>query len=452
MAHRADALTEQQWELLKWIGDGCPAGVMSDDSHRISAAALSRRGLVRITGRGPTWTAQLAKAGREAIARSKSDDAPAPRQANVSVTQQLVDDVIAAGGSLRVPQHQPWEKGRIDFRRRAELAQSYGKVPPGKALIVSDSTADWLQIDLVDAFGGHASALQPVQVPERVGKHHPLVRQFRDRSPQHEVSRAALPRVLRILHALVQEAENRGYKVALVEGRDARRGRDAWSGPKQGHVLITVGGDTEAIRVHEEGLPSRTYWEQNHQRWDGRSMSLPPLTEYEAGATGRLVLSIVSGWTRRGRQASWADRQSWRLEDKLPELLREVEVRAAEAEERRQEAARREQQRVREWEAAMENARARFAEHLRADALTSQVERWRTVAGIRAYCDAIEERYPGGESTEWVAWARRYADGLDPLREPPAPPAVPEDVRPEQLQPFLSGWSAYGPEHHRGWR
>jgi hypothetical protein len=450
MAHRTDALTEQQRGILKWIGDGCPAGVMPDGSHRISAAALRRRGLVRITGRGPTWAAQLTEAGREWIAGSESDDAPAPRQANVSVTQQLVDDVTVAGGSLRVPQHRAWEKGSIDFRRRAELAQTYGKVPAGKALIVSNATADWLQIDLVDAFGGHASEVRPVRVPQRVGKHHPLVRQFRNRSAQHEVSRAALPRVLRILHALVQEAENRGYKVALVEGRDVRRGQDAWTGPKNGHLLITVNGDTEAIRVHEEGLPSRAYWEQKHQRWGRRPLS--PLTEYEAEATGRLMLSIVSGWVRPGRPASWADRQAWRLDDKLPELLREDEVRAAEAEERRQEAAEREQQRVREWEAAMETARARFAEHLGAEALTSQVELWRTVAEIRAYCDAIEERYPGGESAEWVAWARRYADGLDPLREPPAAPAVPEEVRPDQLQPFLNGWSPYGPEHHRGWR
>jgi hypothetical protein len=164
------------------------------------------------------------------------------------------------------------------------------------------------------------------------------------------------------------------------------------------------------------------------------------------------VLSIVSGSARRGRPASWADRQTWRLEDKLPELLREVEVRAAEAEARRQEAVRREQQRVREWQAAMEHARARFAEHIRAEALTSQLERWRTVAEIRAYCDAIEERYPGGESADWVAWARRYADRQDPLREPPAVSAVPEKIRPDQLQPFLNGWSPYGPEHHRGWR
>jgi hypothetical protein len=100
----------------------------------------------------------------------------------------------------------------------------------------------------------------------------------------------------------------------------------------------------------------------------------------------------------------------------------------------------------------MADARARYAEQIRAEALTSRVELWRRVAEIRASCDAIGERYPGGESDEWVARARRYADGQDPLREPPTTPTVPEDPRPDQLQPFLNGRSPYGPDHHRGRR
>jgi hypothetical protein len=65
--------------------------------------------------------------------------------------------------------------------RRAELAHAYAKVPPGKALIASNATADWLQIDLVNALGGLASELRSVRVLQRVGSHHPLVRQFRAR-------------------------------------------------------------------------------------------------------------------------------------------------------------------------------------------------------------------------------------------------------------------------------
>jgi hypothetical protein len=45
-------------------------------------------------------------------------------------------------------------------------------------------------------------------------------------------------------------------------------------------------------------------------------------------------------------------------------------------------------------------------------------------------------------------WTRRYVDErLDPLASPPVMPAEPE-VRPDDLKPFLSGLSPYGPS---GW-
>jgi hypothetical protein len=121
MAHR-DTLTAQQLGILRWIAEGCPPGVMTDDFHRISASALRRRGLVTISGRGPAWKAEVTAAGRESIARADSDDPPAPRQANVSVTQQLVDDVVAEGGSLRVPRRGYYDRDGVDYERRAELA------------------------------------------------------------------------------------------------------------------------------------------------------------------------------------------------------------------------------------------------------------------------------------------------------------------------------------------
>src|SRR4051812_46738926 len=102
LAHRK-TLNEKQLDVLRWIADGCPDGVFTDHSHRISAASLRARGLVTTAGRGPRWRAQITSAGREYLERAARPGAPRPRQASVSVTQQLVDDVIAAGGSLRVP-------------------------------------------------------------------------------------------------------------------------------------------------------------------------------------------------------------------------------------------------------------------------------------------------------------------------------------------------------------
>src|SRR5262245_41852467 len=103
MAQRK-TLTEKQVLLLRWIADGSPDGVMEGDFYRISAAALRNRGLVRVSGRGSTWKAAIAPAGVEYLKQVDSPNPPIPRQANVSLTQELVDRVVEAGGSLRVEQ------------------------------------------------------------------------------------------------------------------------------------------------------------------------------------------------------------------------------------------------------------------------------------------------------------------------------------------------------------
>lgn len=63
MGFRDEPLTAKQYEVLRWIGDGCPSGVFDDYSHRISARALSNRGLVAITGHGKRWSASLTSEG-----------------------------------------------------------------------------------------------------------------------------------------------------------------------------------------------------------------------------------------------------------------------------------------------------------------------------------------------------------------------------------------------------
>lgn len=55
-------LNESQEAVLRWVADGCPPGIMEGYSHRISAAAPRSRSLVRISGRGKTWRAELAQA------------------------------------------------------------------------------------------------------------------------------------------------------------------------------------------------------------------------------------------------------------------------------------------------------------------------------------------------------------------------------------------------------
>ena len=58
--------------------------------------------------------------------------------------------------------------------------------------------------------------------------------------------------------------------------------------------------------------------------------------------------------------------------------------------------------------------------------LERQVESWTKAQQVRAFVDEVERRAqtkgksmePGAELAEWMAWARRHADQLDPLKPP----------------------------------
>ena len=243
MAQRT-SLSEAQVELLRWIGAGCPPGIYEGTHHRISVAALTRRGLVVARGHGPTWTATLTSAGRSYLDQVEGSNPPLPRQANVSVTEQLVADVIEAGGTLQVPRHTPGP-GRVDWENRVRQAMRRGKVPPGKQLTyiyVRDKSTD--EIRLIDAPEGTELILLPVPVPERVARYHPTVPTFRKNVARLEMSDAALPRASRILQALVVESEARGLTVTAGAPATKRSASSGWSAPTDGHIALEAPGAT----------------------------------------------------------------------------------------------------------------------------------------------------------------------------------------------------------------
>lgn len=93
---------------------------------------MRNRSLVRTSGRGPTWRATITAAGKEYLEQVDGPNPPLTLQPNVSVTQQLVDDVVAAGRSLRVPRKRWNDPDGVDYKRRAQLAESYRKGPVRK--------------------------------------------------------------------------------------------------------------------------------------------------------------------------------------------------------------------------------------------------------------------------------------------------------------------------------
>jgi hypothetical protein len=216
-----------------------------------------------------------------------------------------------------------------------------------------------------------------------------------------------------------------------------------------------VSGYSAAVEVSEEGMPRLAYWEQQHRSYaypfSAAANRLPPRSKYDAHGTGRLTLAISSPDTGSERSTRWSDRKSWTVEEKLPELLREIEVRSVEHRHRLLEAERQAAARQRAWEAALEVARERHAEQHRIESLCAQVDRWHQVERIRAYCNAAAAAHSDSADTAtWLEWAGRYTDGIDPLHVAPQAPAPLERVAPEELRPYLEGWDPYTPTRRRG--
>lgn len=311
-------LNNMQRAVLQWVADGSPDGVMEGYAHRVSASALRSRGLVVITGRGPTWHAEITEAGRAKLAAVSSHSAQPSGEETVeeeerppaagarapaagrtaqrlSKTEQLVADLIAAGGTLRLPDHAG--HGGVNWRQRAYAAQRHGKVPAGKHLSVSRS-ADAFEIRLMDGETGNELGAEAVHVPARVARYHSVARQFRERSDLQEISRKSLPRALRIVHALALELERRGHETALVRVDRDYYGRTDSKPKKEGQIVVTARGHDIRVRIYEQGCDLRGPWEERlrkreedrkalrFDRWDVGRIT-PTTSRPPAGSSSR---------------------------------------------------------------------------------------------------------------------------------------------------------------------
>ena len=415
--------------------------------------------MVRTSGRGSTWRATITPAGKEYLQQVDGPNPPQPRQPNVSVTQQLVDEVVAAGGALHVPRKRWNDRDGVDYERRARLAEIHGKVASGSRLVVKNASADELLIELVvdeaAATRGDEEAslaLARVPVPLRLTKYHRVAREFRDRTNLHEISRKALPRALRIVHALAVEAERRGYGVACVRVREDSFGRTEWKPAQDGQLVFTINGHELRVRIWERAAGQRGPYEHQMKRWKAdreQPFRLMQLVErpkpYDGGATGELNVEALASAYRR--QKAWGDRSRWKLEDRLSNLLRELETQAVEAEERRLAREREQAERQRQWEEAMERAKRQVVDDHRLEVLRNRVREWEEAEAIRAYCDAVEARHGAAaiaaepDAASWLELAHDHADRMQQL------PLMPDDpeITYDRLKSYLGGWSPYGP-------
>jgi hypothetical protein len=277
---------------------------------------------------------------------------------------------------------------------------------------------------------GEDSAVIPV--PARLARPHRVVAALQQAPQGMRATKGCVGRSLRILQALAEEAERRGY---TVEPADDKRAAMRIVVDGHGYVLTIVEPN---IRVPHP--PSKQEL-ADAARWSWRT---PPAYDYVP--SGELELRLADSYPQR----SWRDGKRQRLEDKLPAILVAIQERAELDEQRRLEQERRAQERRRDHRAALERACQRMVQAHRAKALAEQIQEWRLAQDIRAFCAVTRARLssaPGevdGQAVgAWLEWAELHADEIDPVLHPTGMPAPPRST-PEALRPFMEpGWPPY---------
>lgn len=402
-------VNEQQLEVLRWISAGCPVGVMKDSSFKTSAVALRNRGLAVVSKRG-RWHASLTDAGRHYLEHGTypvepASEEPTPRKP-----------------TRRLPRTKlPAAEAGSNGANRVRVAESPIALPPPPA-----------------------KAAREVPVPHRLVKPHPFVVEARE-AGNLPVSKSLTPRALRVAHALAVAFEKEGWAVSSKS-----KSVDRWGHPWGGRELFVVdtGEYRQGVYFGEENDRADhvlTAYELKQKERYGYSYA----PKFDYTPSGRLFIEIET-W-HRGRRQRWADRQRWNVEEKLGQIVDEIEARAGLEREDRLEREREEAERQVRIQAAVQEATLLMRESHRKDVFLAQVEQWHSTNRIREFLAAMEAAVaglPDGdaklEASDWMRWCQSCTSALDPLGSDMRCPEDPEPTE-EALRPFMPGWL------RRGW-
>ncbi|MFF7255910.1 hypothetical protein [Streptomyces microflavus] len=353
---------------------------------------------------------------------------------------ELIERLVA---ERRVVIQEPDEATEAEYRRAIDCAKRHKLTPPGKGI---EKLRLWnrdLQISLED--GPHHNAKSerpesapPIPVPAKLRSLHPVVAALKEDRCRLAVSANLRSRALRLLQGLCAEAVKRGYAVREHPMDASYRSRAYGYGGtyvpshpsrREGELDLVVGDFTYTVTIKQE---------------------FPQSDDPERAQS----LMVELSYSRSGRQGKWADRKRWRLEDVLGAVLREVEVRSTEDAQRRIDEERAQEDRKVRWQAPMDSAWEQAIQAQLATVLREQAKDWHEARALSQYRDALERRLVASNASaevvatrQWLEWARAYVRSLDPLRELPEMPAT-SAPEPEELKPYLKGWSPRGPEAH----
>ncbi|RMB83007.1 hypothetical protein CTZ28_27035 [Streptomyces shenzhenensis] len=333
----------------------------------------------------------------------------------------MIERLVAEG---RVRITDPDDDEVAEWRRVVNYAKRHGLEPAGKRIEKVPYGGSGLELFLAEGPHPNARSQRPkesqglVPVPVRLGNLHPMVAALKDDGSRLVMPSALRRRSLLLLQGLAAEAVRRGYEVS--------KARSSFF-PREGGVDVAVDGFAYTVTVRQE------------------------FTDPERSA--RLAVELAHGLT--GRPGRWRDRKSRTLEEAMGVILGEIEARAVEDARRREDEQQARAEREVRWQAAKEVAKEQAVREQLAQVLRGEAECWQEAAVLSACCTALEGRI--GEldgavdesaldsARRWLDWAKGYARSIDPLSRLPEMPHTREPT-PEELKPYLKGWSPFGPE------
>ncbi|SDG68659.1 hypothetical protein SAMN05216260_1266 [Streptomyces griseoaurantiacus] len=464
-------VNERQLSVLQWVGAGCPAGVWNTGSYKTTCQALHNRGLVTVSRKAGQWSVALTSAGQHYLAHgtypprgsrprktqaasprpksTRAQETPAterkpspPSHPRVTLTEQLLQELAEAGGKIVKSGNGP---GLEKWPSRVAAARRSGRVPETKELYGS-WCRDGYEIKLVDIPAWRLAVLDPVPVPSRLIRPHTVVRAMQNERQPLGLTKPVQGRALRLIQALITAAEAAGHTCSAGQTGFAppphRRRR---ANP---HFTITAQGQTVGFLVLQE-QDRAEHVATEKELADAKKHSWVRIPRFDYTPSERLRIILSGGQPHRASE--WADAPGRPLEEQLAEIAQEVTLRGQAAERRRQDEAEAARQKRIRWEAAMEQARIRYAEAYRVRHLEAQEAAWRHATRLTEYVSAVRTRVeampPGQTRTEaeaWISWAAATVERLDPLNTPPRLPDIP-NPRADDLKPFLGHWSPYGP-------
>jgi hypothetical protein len=358
------------------------------------------------------------------------------RQGQLISRQELFEQIWETPISLLSKKYGISDVGLAKICKRMEIPRpprgywnklKVGKAPPKPQLgPKSDSGREQIETTPTPANLRVATSTKPLElilVPDILANPHPLTKKSHaaltrgkrdDRGLVHprsnfcldiHVSRSCIDRACRIMDTLVKALESQGYSLTVSDTENAK-------------TIALVNGESLEIGIDEKithTIHIRTPMDDVRYK---RTYQLPP--RYDYSLTGNLSLRMRNA-AHCGRQ-QWADGKRHKVEEYLGAFIEGLRIAAHKKKMMSEEYERR----CREWEEEAERRRQQehlaYLEKKRADKLIADTKAWCQAASIRRYIAELNmiKPVPPGLS-EWIVWARRYADKLDPLSLPNNP-------------------------------